>query len=857
MWLMKRFLLHTGSVIALVVTLFVLSGSRSLAQWQEITFGNSLFWNEVFFVDNDHGWITGQSTVVARTANGGTTWETSFLPGGSTSSNRDIVFVSQTVGFVSGEDGVWKTLDGGVNWINITPPVGAGNTLGAIWFINPNVGVLGFGNCNNTRVTFAWTNDGGANWGIVGYNVAPDAAVGGITYLNGVFYADGGLGKVWSSADGGRSWNISNSGSNGWQEDINSSSGNLLIASANGGSCDAALGGRILRSINQGASWTSTSFPTLMWGVTMYSQFDGWCCGDNGHAYYTHDGGVTWTEADCGMDPNDRVDDIFFTDATHGWAVGDGIYRYDPTIPSIQASKATTLCGGDSATIGVTYRFGNSPGARVQWSPSTGLSCTNCPNPTVRPDKTTTYHVRVSVPGRCDLSDSVTVSVYPAAKVAVAGADSVCLGDSIQLQASGGVSYQWSPSAGLSCTTCANPVVRPTATTTYTVTTYDTNGCKATAKVTVPIRTAGAQLVPQRTLCIGDSLQLNIIGGVAWRWDPDPDLSCDTCNDPVVKPEATTTYRVMIRGANGCNQRDSVTVTVVPLPVPVVTPSFTLCTGGTTQLSASGGVRYRWTPSTGLSCTDCPNPIASPDSTITYTVEVINENGCIKTTSMTVRIRPQSFQLLSIDTVGYFVIDTTTLTHTTCREFQIRNVSTDTVVLDAPTLARNLEFSIPPSQLPIVILPGEDRHLTICFHPTYEGENRDTLTIPDYCPQRIPLKSVGLRYHIDDAPVCDSLTIRIGSAVSGSNPFLKIIGVTPNPVSDGATSIGYHIGRDAEVALVAYDMLGEPIARLINQRVTRGDHTIEWTTEHLPSGVYTLRLTSGVLTTTHAVIVVR
>src|SRR3990172_5781652 len=71
-----------------------------------------------------------------------------------------------------------------------------------------------------------------------------------------------------------------------------------------------------------------------------------------------------------------------------------------------------------------------------------------------------------------------------------AGSDvSIIYGNSTQLNPSGGSSYNWMPSAGLSCTTCANPVASPTVTTTYTVIAYFPNSCDQIDSVTVTVDT--------------------------------------------------------------------------------------------------------------------------------------------------------------------------------------------------------------------------------------------------------------------------------------------------------------------------------------------------------------------------------
>lgn len=60
-------------------------------------------------------------------------------------------------------------------------------------------------------------------------------------------------------------------------------------------------------------------------------------------------------------------------------------------------------------------------------------------------------------------------------------------GDSVQLSASGGSSYTWSPSVSLSCEHCSNPIARPLTTTIYTVTGTNTAGCTGTASVTIKV----------------------------------------------------------------------------------------------------------------------------------------------------------------------------------------------------------------------------------------------------------------------------------------------------------------------------------------------------------------------------------
>jgi gliding motility-associated-like protein len=69
--------------------------------------------------------------------------------------------------------------------------------------------------------------------------------------------------------------------------------------------------------------------------------------------------------------------------------------------------------------------------------------------------------------------------------------------------------------------------------------------------------------------------------------------------------------------------------------------NVTICDHDSTHLNAiaqtSNGVTYNWAPSTGLNCTNCQNPWASP--TVTTTYSVVATNGiCTYTDSVTVNV---------------------------------------------------------------------------------------------------------------------------------------------------------------------------------------------------------------------------
>jgi hypothetical protein len=69
------------------------------------------------------------------------------------------------------------------------------------------------------------------------------------------------------------------------------------------------------------------------------------------------------------------------------------------------------------------------------------------------------------------------------------------------------------------------------------------------------------------------------------------------------------------------------------------TSDTTICSNSPIQLSTTGGTRYEWQPATGLSCTDCPNPIATLDSSQLYTVRIWNNDSCSVVRPVKVNVR--------------------------------------------------------------------------------------------------------------------------------------------------------------------------------------------------------------------------
>lgn len=224
--------------------------------------------------------------------------------------------------------------------------------------------------------------------------------------------------------------------------------------------------------------------------------------------------------------------------------------------------------------------------------------------------------------------DSVKISVdTPLVK---ANADTtICENGQVQLQASGAAAYAWTPATGLNSTTVSNPVATPTSDTRYIVTGTTIHGCVAKDTVDISIYTKPAiGITPDTSICHNTPAQLYVSGGVSYSWSPHPTLSSTTISNPVATPTSDTKYFVTITDINTCSYRDSVTVSLRPLPVFTVNAPVRICRTDTIQLQAGGGDSYQWSPAgNAIDNIYVPNPRVSPGITTQYQV-TITETIC-------------------------------------------------------------------------------------------------------------------------------------------------------------------------------------------------------------------------------------
>ncbi len=230
-----------------------------------------------------------------------------------------------------------------------------------------------------------------------------------------------------------------------------------------------------------------------------------------------------------------------------------------PTV-TITSTPQTICFGGTAqlqATGGITY----------SWSPSGSLSSTNTDTTSANPASTTTYTVLVTDANGCKNTNNITLAVNSLPIVDAGATTGICIGNSTILQASGGTSYAWNPSTGLSSTNTDTTTASPNSTTLYTVIVTDNNSCSASDTVTVfvnllPTADAG----PSVSICNDRSVQLTANTGFSsYNWSPSTGLNNPGISNPIANPGSSITYTVTVTDVNGCTDDDTVTVVVTPI----------------------------------------------------------------------------------------------------------------------------------------------------------------------------------------------------------------------------------------------------------------------------------------------------
>jgi len=230
----------------------------------------------------------------------------------------------------------------------------------------------------------------------------------------------------------------------------------------------------------------------------------------------------------------------------------------EPLALAVNAGQDQEICAGSNVTLNPVVNI-QKCNYSYNWSPATGLNCTNCQNPIATPAVTTVYSVTVTDIFGCEVvSDNVTVTVNPLPTPVITGSLSYCTGSSTTLDAGAGyTTYYWSTGAAtqtINATTANNPI---------TVTVTDANNCTATSTVTITEYLLNATTTQTDLTCNSvntGAIDLTVTNGTSpytYSWTGPGTF---TANTEDIANLALGTYDVTVTDANSCTWAGNATV---------------------------------------------------------------------------------------------------------------------------------------------------------------------------------------------------------------------------------------------------------------------------------------------------------
>lgn len=298
--------------------------------------------------------------------------------------------------------------------------------------------------------------------------------------------------------------------------------------------------------------------------------------------------------------------------------------------PTPLIDEVGTICEGESVML---QAYGSEA---LQWQADPTLSDTDISNPEASPTETTTYIVEDS--NECGAGTASVTVVVEVLETDITGDVSMCVGDAVQLEATGGAEVFWTPATGLGSPASATTTASPTETTEYTASIVSSAGCTAEEEVTVYVVQAapGGQVYPTIYLCAGQGVFLSAAEGDSYLWAPESLVSNPMNQNPYVSPTENTTFYVSI--ANVCGVGiDSVSVELIA-PTASASGGGWMCRGESMVLSSSEGISYHWSPPELVNNPTAQSTTVFPIETTTFTVHVTDEFGCTGSTELVVSV---------------------------------------------------------------------------------------------------------------------------------------------------------------------------------------------------------------------------
>ncbi len=358
------------------------------------------------------------------------------------------------------------------------------------------------------------------------------------------------------------------------------------------------------------------------------------------------------------------------------------VYVHSLPVPAI-APPVAAICLGASIELSAS---GGGAGGKYLWS--TGQTI---PTITINPISTTKYYVTVTNSYTCSAKDSITVTVNPNPTVNAGKDTAICFGFTAPLKAISPqqVSYKWSSGEPV-----ADITVKPSQTTTYTVTVTDANKCSAIDQVIVIVNPNPIPKGESKEICEGFGTNLNVTGAGnngTYLWNNGETSPGISIPPYTVSKDSVITFSVTLTDVKGCIGDTTFTLTIYNNPTAVLPPDFYICQGVPAQVSAQGagpGGSYNWS-----SGEKTPTITVNPPVTTTYIVTVTDVHSCIDKDTIIIEVKINPKANAGLDTAICFGFQAT-LHGAGAPEYKWSNGETSSIIYVSPQQTTNYTLTV-------------------------------------------------------------------------------------------------------------------------------------------------------------------
>lgn len=310
-----------------------------------------------------------------------------------------------------------------------------------------------------------------------------------------------------------------------------------------------------------------------------------------------------------------------------------------PATPNVTFDNASPCVDGSATGSTTTVS-----GATYSWTGPNGFSST-ANSFTIDPvqlSNSGAYCVTLNVNGCAGTPgcENLTVNTVPNVTVNAVNQDtSACVDETIQLQASGAASYQWTGpnSFNAATATVSFPATSAAQTGYYIVTGTSGQNCTASDSVLITVHPLPALALSSNgqannSFCSGASIQLSATGtgNIVWSGPNNFNAAGNTITISPASATQSGVYTALLTDNNGCSVQDTLAIQVQNSDFGGVNGEDELCSGQTLQLAASGGESYSWSGPNMFTSSNANISVPGMNNTTAgfYIVEITDSLGC-------------------------------------------------------------------------------------------------------------------------------------------------------------------------------------------------------------------------------------